>query len=103
MLFSDVLLSTFVILLSLMVQMNDSIKVIFNTTRTHWPTSTSNLTLDETSTTAMTTQKTLLIQGQEMIQDRIHRLDQGTVIRATVIFASLTCLVLVFVAIKTCL
>jgi hypothetical protein len=60
-------------------------------------TSTINMTLNET----VTTRKTLFIQGQEMIHERINKMDRGTLLWGTIALAAFTCLILLYIGIKT--
>jgi hypothetical protein len=59
------------------------------------------MTFDSNVTALVTTKKTLLIQGQEMIHDSLNKIDRSTLIRGTIVLASVTCLILMYIGIQT--
>jgi hypothetical protein len=64
-------------------------------------TSTINITFHENVTTIVTTNKNLFIQGQEFIHNRLDKINRNTLIWSTVAFATITCLISIYIAIKT--
>jgi hypothetical protein len=64
-------------------------------------TSIINTTFHENVTMSVTTGKTLFIQGQEFIHNRLNKVNRNTLIWSTVAIASITCLISIYIAIKT--
>jgi hypothetical protein len=64
-------------------------------------TSIINTTFHGNVTAMVTTGKTLFIQGQEFIHNRLNKMNRNTLIWSTVAFASITCLISIYIAIKT--
>jgi len=64
-------------------------------------TSTINMTLNENITTIVTTKKTLFIQGQEFIHNRLNKMNRNTLIWSSVALVTITCLISIYIAIKT--
>ncbi|CAF0827148.1 unnamed protein product [Adineta ricciae] len=71
--------------------MTTSVMIVANST-TH---------LNQTVTTVLSNKKPLLIQGQELIQKQIKQIDRRTLIWSTIALAGLTCLVLMYIIMKT--
>ena len=57
-----------------------------------------NMTMNTTTTT---TRKPLYIQGQELIHNSLNKLDRGTLTSGTIVIVTLTCLILIFISVKT--
>jgi uncharacterized membrane protein len=64
-------------------------------------TSIMNITLNKNTKTIVTTEKTLFIHGQEFIHNHLNKMNRNTLIWSTVAFATITCLISIYIAIKT--
>ena len=53
------------------------------------------------TTTLAASSKARLAQGQEILRDAFAKMDRGTVMRGAIVLAGITCLVLLYVGIKT--
>ena len=57
---------------------------------------------NEVNTTILVaSSKNRLVQGQEILHDAFSKMDRGTVMRGAIVLAGITCLVLLYVGIKT--
>ncbi len=59
------------------------------------------MTLNENVTTIAATEKTLFVQGQEFIHNRFNKMNRNTLIWSSVTLATITCLISIYIAIKT--
>ncbi|CAF0788278.1 unnamed protein product [Adineta steineri] len=64
-------------------------------------TSTLNMTVHQNLTTIVTSKKPLFIQGQELINERINKMDRGTLIWSTAALVAFTCIILMYIGIRT--
>ena len=64
-------------------------------------TANSTAQLNQTVTTVLSSKKPLLIQGQELIQKQINQIDRRTLIWSTIALAGLTCLILMYITVRT--
>jgi uncharacterized membrane protein len=95
----DLFLSAFVIFFFDLV-FTESTKLILNNTMIN-STSIINVTLHENVTTIVTTGKTLFVQGQEFLHDPFNKMNRNTLIWSSVALATITCLISIYIAIKT--
>jgi hypothetical protein len=78
----------------------EATQMISNKTIIH-STSTINMTLHGNITTILTTKKTLFIQGKELIHESLHKMNRNIVVWSIIALATLTCLILMYVGMKT--
>ncbi|UJR23827.1 hypothetical protein I4U23_026803 [Adineta vaga] len=57
--------------------------------------------LNQTLTTIVSPKKPLLDKGQELIRNRINQIDRGTLIWSTIALAAFTCLILMYIGVRT--
>jgi hypothetical protein len=59
------------------------------------------MTFNENVTTIVITEKTLFIQGQEFVHKHFNKMNRNTLIWSTVTLATITCVISIYIAIKT--
>ena len=64
-------------------------------------TSTVNMTVNRNLTTILTTKKPFFSHGQELINERINKMDRGTLIWSTAALVAFTCIILMYIGIRT--
>ena len=62
---------------------------------------TINMTTNGNLTIVASTVKNRIDQGKEIIHDAFAKMDRGTLIRGVIVLAGITCLVLMYIGIKT--
>jgi hypothetical protein len=95
----DLYLSFLVILFSRVIS-SQAIKVLLSSTSINLV-SIVNLTDNGNGSITVTSPKNLLDQGKETARNIFLNMGRGTVVRATIVFAGITCLVLMYIGIKT--
>ncbi len=98
----DLYLSCVIILLPLLT----STEVIRSSSSNSTPInliSTDNTTINGNVSIVTTSIKNRIDQGKEIIHDAFANMDRGTLIRGTIVLAGITCLVLMYIGIKTLL
>lgn len=100
MFFGDLYLS-FTILLSSYLISTEAIKFLQNSSTSTNLISTDNTTISGNSSIMATSIKNRLDQGKDIIHDAFVNMDRGTIIRGTIVLAGITCLVLMYIGIKT--
>ena len=98
--FTGELYLSFIVILFSHVISSQAIRVLQNSTSINLV-STVNLTGNGNGSITATSTKNRLDQGKEIIEDAFSNMDRGTVVRGTIVLAGITCLVLMYVGIKT--
>ncbi len=62
---------------------------------------TVNTTINGTVTTVATSIKHRIDQSKDMIHDAFAQMNRGTIIRGTIVLVGITCLVFMYIGIKT--
>jgi uncharacterized membrane protein len=96
---NDLHLSSFFILFFYLV-FTEATQLTINNTMIN-STSNINITYNENVTTIVTTEKTLFIQGQEFVHKHFNKMNRNTLIWSSVALATITCLISIYIAIKT--
>jgi len=96
---NDLHLSSVFILFFYLV-FTEATKLAINNTMIN-STSNINMTFNENVTTIVTTEKTLFIQGQEFVHKHFNKMNRNTLIWSTVTLATITCVISIYIAIKT--
>ncbi|CAF2652516.1 unnamed protein product [Rotaria sp. Silwood2] len=63
--------------------------------------STANTTINGNNTRTVVAIKNSLDHGKEILHDAFLKMDRGTFFRATIVLAGITCLILIYIGIKT--
>ncbi len=95
---SDFYLSFVAILFSLLIS-TEGIRLLSNSTISNLL-STDNTTINGNVSTVGASIKNRLDQGKEIIHDAFANMDRGTLMRATIVLAGITFLVLIYIGAK---